>query len=135
MENKKLRVFVSTPMRGLTNEQIEAYRQKQVKIAEIMLGEEIEVIDSRVSAEPPAAACERVWFLGESIKRLAGANVLVTPAHAVTRAFNGCWNERMVAEHYGIRVIEMPYLPEDNVLMREADERRNREVNTTMSLF
>lgn len=127
MEHKNLRVFVSTPMRGLTKEQIEAYRQKQVKIAEIMLGEEIEVIDSRVSAEPPAAACERVWFLGESIKRLAGANVLVAPAYAVSQEFSGCWMERMVAEHYGIRVLEMPNLPEDKVIMREAYERRKVE--------
>ncbi len=127
MENRKLRVFVSTPMRGLTKEQIEAYRDKQVKIAEIMLGEEIEVIDSFVSAEPPAAACERVWFLGESIKKLAGANVLVTPAYAVTREFNGCWIERMVAEHYGIRVIEMPNLPEDEIIMQEVYARKKAE--------
>ena len=45
------------------------------KIAEIYEGEELELIDSYIEDNPPKDSKEAVWYLGESLKKLAQADV------------------------------------------------------------
>lgn len=65
------KLFVSVPMKGRTEEEIKASIQKMKKIAEIYEGEELEPIDSYIEDNPPKDSKEAVWYLGESLKKLA----------------------------------------------------------------
>lgn len=95
------KLFVSVPMKGITEEEIKASIQKMKKIAEIYEGEELELIDSYIEDNPPKGSKEAVWYLGESLKKLAQADVFIGINEAW--AWNGCQIERETAERYGIK--------------------------------
>ena len=95
------KLFVSVPMKGRTEEEIKASIQKMKKIAEIYEGEELELIDSYIEDNPPKDSKEAVWYLGESLKKLAQADVFVGSDEAYDR--NGCYIERDTAQRYGIK--------------------------------
>lgn len=100
------KLFVSVPMKGRTEGEIKASIQKMKKIAEIYEGEELELIDSYIEDNPPKDSKEAVWYLGESLKKLAQADVFVGIAEDYD--WNGCWVERMTAEKYGIKMYIVP---------------------------
>ena len=96
------KLFVSQPMRGKTNEEILAERQKAVCAAEKFLGEKVEVIDSFFAGAP--ADRKPLWYLGESLKLLATADVVY-----FAKGWNearGCRVEKLSAIEYGIAVLE-----------------------------
>ena len=95
------KLFVSVPMRGRTEEEIKASIQKMKKIAEIYEGEELELIDSYIEDNPPKDSKEAVWYLGESLKKLAQADVFIGIDEAY--AWNGCYIERDTAQRYGVK--------------------------------
>lgn len=95
------KLFVSVPMKGRTEEEIKASIQKMKKIAEIYEGEELELIDSYIEGNPPKDSKEAVWYLGESLKKLAQADVFVGIDEAYD--WNGCYIERDTAQRYGIK--------------------------------
>lgn len=95
------KLFVSVPMKGRTEEEIKASIQKMKKIAEIYEGEELELIDSYIEDNPPKDSKEAVWYLGESLKKLAQADVFVGIDEAYD--WNGCYIERDTAQRYGIK--------------------------------
>lgn len=95
------KLFVSVPMKGRTEEEIKASIQKMKKIAEIYEGEELELIDSYIEDNPPKDSKEAVWYLGESLKKLAQADVFIEIDEAYD--WNGCYIERDTAQRYGIK--------------------------------
>lgn len=100
------KLFVSVPMKGRTEEEIKASIQKMKKIAEIYEGEELELIDSYIEDNPPKDSKEAVWYLGESLKKLAQADVFIGICESYD--WNGCQIEREVAERYGIKAYMIP---------------------------
>ena len=96
------KLFISQPMRGKTNEEILAERQKAIEMAELMLEEKVEVIDSFFMNAPVDA--KPLWYLGESLKLLATADVAYF-AKGWEEA-RGCRVEKMCAIEYGIATIE-----------------------------
>lgn len=94
-------LFVSVPMKGRTEEEIKASIQKMKKIAEIYEGEELELIDSYIEDNPPKDRKEAVWYLGESLKKLAQADVFIGIDESYD--WNGCYIERDTAQRYGIK--------------------------------
>lgn len=100
------KLFVSVPMKGRTEEEIKASIQKMKKIAEIYEGEELELIDSYIEDNPPKDRKEAVWYLGESLKKLAQADVFVGIAEDYD--WSGCCIERQTAEKYGLKVYITP---------------------------
>lgn len=100
------KLFVSAPMKGRTEEEIKASIQKMKKIAEIYEGEELELIDSYIKDNPPKDSKEAVWHLGESLKKLAQADVFIGICESYD--WNGCHIERQVAERYGIKAYTIP---------------------------
>lgn len=100
------KLFVSVPMKGRTEEEIKASIQKMKKIAEIYEGEELELIDSYIEDNPPKNSKEAIWYLSESIKKLAQADVFI----GIHESFdwNGCQIERETAEKYGIKAYAIP---------------------------
>lgn len=100
------KLFVSVPMKGRTEEEIKASIQKMKKIAEIYEGEELELIDSYIEDNPPKVSKEAVWYLGESLKKLAQADVFIGICESYD--WNGCCIERETAEKYGIKAYMIP---------------------------
>ena len=114
------KLFVSVPMKGRTEEEIKASIQKMKKIAEIYEGEELELIDSYIEDNPPKDSKEAVWYLGESLKKLAQADVFIGICESYD--WNGCCIERETADKYGIRAYAIPvrYVIDDyNALMQK----------------
>ena len=96
------RLFISQPMRGKTDEQILAEREKAIASAERELGEKVEVIDSFFQGTP--AEAKPLWFLGKSLELLSTADVAYfAPGWEEAR---GCRIENTCAIEYGITVIE-----------------------------
>lgn len=100
------KLFVSVPMKGRTEEEIKASIQKMKKIAEIYEGEELELIDSYIEDNPPKNSKEAIWYLIESIKKLAQADVFIGICESFD--WNGCQIERETAEKYGIKAYAIP---------------------------
>ena len=100
------KLFVSVPMKGRTEEEIKASIQKMKKIAEIYEGEELELIDSYIEDNPPKDSKEAVWYLGESLKKLAQADVFIGINDAWD--WNECYIENDVASRYGIKNYHIP---------------------------
>lgn len=100
------KLFVSVPMKGRTEEEIKASIQKMKKIAKIYEGEELELIDSYIKDNPPKNNNEAVWYLGESLKKLAQADVFIGICESYD--WNGCHIERQTAEIYGIKAYMIP---------------------------
>ena len=96
------KLFISQPMRGKTDEEILAEREKAIEAARKKLGEEIEVIDSFFQDAPVEA--KPLWYLGESLKCLAEADVAYF-AKGWEQA-RGCVIEYDSAYAYGIPVIK-----------------------------
>lgn len=67
------RLFISQPMRGKTDEQILAEREKAVRSAKEYLGEEVEVIDTFYTDFSKDA--KPLEYIARSIKDLATADI------------------------------------------------------------
>lgn len=100
------KLFVSVPMKGRTEEEIKASIQKMKKIAEIYEGEELELIDSYIEDNPPKDSKEAVWYLGESLKKLAQADVFMGICERYD--WSDCQIEVETAERYGIKTYTIP---------------------------
>lgn len=114
------KIFVSVPMKDRTEDEIKASIQKMKKIAEIYEGEELELIDSYIDDNPPKENNEGVWYLAESLKKLAQADVFM----GICESYDwiGCQIERETAERYGIKSYALPakYIIDDyNALLNK----------------
>ena len=96
------KLFISQPMRGKTDAEILAEREKAVVAAEKLLGEKVEVIDSFFQSAP--AEAKPLWFLGKSLELLSTADVAYF-AKGWEDA-RGCRIENTCAIEYGITFIE-----------------------------
>lgn len=99
-----VRLFISQPMKGKTDEEILAVREKAIASAKAKIadGEEVEVIDSFFQSAP--ADARPLWFLGKSLEFLSTADVAYF-AKGWENA-RGCRIENTCAIEYGIDVIE-----------------------------
>lgn len=96
------KLFISQPMKGKTDEEILAVRNKAIASAEKHLGEKVEVIDSFFQSAP--AEANPLWFLGKSIELLSNADVAYF-AKGWDEA-RGCKIEHECALQYDIEIIE-----------------------------
>ncbi len=95
------KLFVSVPMKGRTEEEIRESISKMKQIAEIYEGEELELIDSYIEHTPPQNSNQAIWYLGESLKKMAEADVFIGIQE--TYDWNGCEIETRIAWAYGIK--------------------------------
>lgn len=96
------KLFISQPMRGKTDEEILAVREKAIKSAEKQVGEPVEVIDSFFQSAP--ADARPLWFLGKSLELLSTADVAYFAEG--WKEFRGCKIEHTCAVEYNIDRIE-----------------------------
>lgn len=94
-----MKVMISQPMRGKTNEQIREERAELVKRIE----EEGDIVLDTVFDEAPKNVDEAVWFLAESIKFLASADKIVFMKG--WEKARGCKIEHEVAVQYDKEII------------------------------
>mgnify|MGYP000389923328 CR=1 FL=1 len=92
------KLFISQPMKGKSDADILAERQKAIKSAEEKIGEPVEVIDSFFQEAPVDA--KPLWFL----ELLAGADIAYFAKG--WQDARGCKIENTCAIEYGIPVIE-----------------------------
>ena len=100
------KLFISQPMRGKTDEEILAVREKAIRSAEKHLGEKVEVIDSFFQNCP--AEAQPLWFLGKSLELLSTADVAYF-AKGWEDA-RGCRIENTCAVEYGIDLVIEDYV-------------------------
>ena len=105
------KVFISQPMRGLSNDEIVANRQKAIEVIKNNLGE-VEIINSVLNRDELAkngdfalSKNSRVYFLGESLKLLSQADCVVFLDGY--KEMNGCLCEEFVARQYGIQSYQL----------------------------
>lgn len=68
------KVFISQPMRGLTDEEIKLKRKEIINKIKRIINEEVEIIDSFIENTPNVKTVP-VYYLGESIKLLSEADI------------------------------------------------------------
>ena len=99
-----MKLFISQPMGGRTDEEILAEREKAIASVKKYAkpDEEIEVIDSFFQNAP--AEARPLWYLGKSLELLSTADIV----YFVKGWENarGCKIENTCAIEYGIDVIE-----------------------------
>ena len=98
-------IFISQPMRGLTDEEILNKRQEIRKNAEKVIKEPVELIDSFIEDYPGEINKHiPVFYLGKSIQFLSQADVAYFGGD--WRNARGCKIENEIAKQYGIKIIE-----------------------------
>ena len=99
------KLFISQPMRGLTNEEILKTREEIRIRAEKIIGETIELIES-FNEDYPGENTESipVWYLGKSIQYLSQADIVYFGGD--WKNARGCKIEYQIAIAYNIRVIK-----------------------------
>lgn len=96
-----MKIFISQPMNGKTDEDIVAKREALIALAKEKYGE-VEVIDS-FPKDPELEAKGQIAMLGHSISMMADADLVVF-AKDWTRA-RGCRVEQQVAKQYEIPIL------------------------------
>ena len=100
------KLFVSVPMEDRTEENIKKSIAKMKKIAEAYEGEELELIDTWIPDEAPECKNRSLWYLGESIKMMADADVFIGIDKDIV--YTGCTQELSAAKAYGLKVYKIP---------------------------
>ena len=101
MNNNKVKIFLSFPMKGKTYEQILQEKEKALKrLSELWVDTDIEVLNTifeDISAHKP------LWYLGKAIQALSEANVAVFCGEWENA--RGCRIEYRCANNYEIPVL------------------------------
>ena len=99
------KIFISQPMRGLTDKEILNKRQEIIKNAEKVIKEPVELIDSFIEDYPGEINKHiPVFYLGKSIQLLSQADIAYFGGD--WRNARGCKIENEIAKQYGIEIIE-----------------------------
>lgn len=95
-----MKVMISQPMRGKTNEQIRAERKRVVEELE---NHSYEVIDTIISEEPPKDCDQAIFYLAKSIEYIGKVDcVYFMEGWEKAR---GCKVEHQIAVEYGKKVM------------------------------
>lgn len=97
-----MKIFISHPMNGKIDDEILTERNQIIEIAKKRYGKDVEFINSFFQGAPHNA--KPLWFLGESIKKLAEADVAYFAKD--WESARGCIIEHSCAIEYGIEVVE-----------------------------
>lgn len=98
-----MKIFISQPMRGKTDAEILAERERVIEAAKAKWGDDVEALESFFQGAP--AEAKPLWFLGESLKVMADADaVILCPNWCLTR---GCIVEAAAANRYNIPTFVM----------------------------
>lgn len=94
---KVMKVFISQPMRGLTNTQIKEQRDEAIRYVSERYDEEVEVIDSFFENAP--ANVKPLWYLAKSLELMSTADLCLFIGDWYR--YRGCMIEFSCAQQYG----------------------------------
>lgn len=99
------KLFVSLPMRGLSEREIKKRMNYLKSLVEVELGEEVILIDTFIEDEPDSEEINDVglYYLGKSIEEMAYADIIVF-ANGWMKA-RGCKVEYKAAIEYGVKIL------------------------------
>ena len=98
------KLFISQPMKGLTDEEILKAREEIKNRAEKTIGEPLELINSFIEDYPVEINKSiPIWYLGKSIQFLSQADIAYFGGD--WRNARGCKIEYEIAIAYGFKVI------------------------------
>lgn len=106
-----MKVFISIPMNGRTDEEVFAEIKNIKKIfteyaKEKLPGEEIEFVNTYVQEQAPnTCVTEALWYLGESIKILSMCDAVIFASGY--RDARGCKIEYEVARSYDLKYYKL----------------------------
>lgn len=112
------KVFISQGMNGKTKREILSERAYLKNLAESCVRSKCEIIDSFIKDAPKDA--KPLWYLGESLKFMADADVVVFAKD--WKQYRGCKIEYEAAMAYGIAVIESYNIEKGKIGVIENDE-------------
>lgn len=99
------RVFISQPMHGLTDAEVEKLRNETINMLKEDYGE-IEIIDQfHVEDNIPEGVNPRIYRLGRSIQYMASADLVVFVGDY--ESAHGCLIELAICEEYRISYIKI----------------------------
>lgn len=120
------KLFVSVPMRGRTSESIKNSIANMQETAEIVFGEELEVIHNYFNGDNiPCDVNPSIYCLGRAIQKMAEADYFIGIGYS---SFKGCNIETEVAENYGIPTFLIPMVK--CAFLRDAVEINERAYQT-----
>lgn len=92
----KLKVMISQPMRGKTNEQI---RKEREELARKLEKDNFEVIDTIISEKAPLGRNEAIYYLAKSIEFISEVDIVYFMKGWENA--RGCRIENSVCQEYG----------------------------------
>lgn len=98
----KHRLFISCPMEGRAEEDIQKSFEKMRKIAEAYTGETFKLVNPHIPKKPCGNA-DRIKYLADSINLMAGADYFIAPTNFWK--YRGCAIEEGVANKYGLKCL------------------------------
>lgn len=101
-----MKVFISQPIDGRTNEEIKAERELVATEVKNRLGEEIEILDSFF--ENPPEEANPLSILAKSLVYLSAADLAVFVGE--WEKSRGCAIEHDCARRYGIPTMYLPFI-------------------------
>lgn len=96
-----MKIFISQPMRGRSNEEILAERNAAVEAVKKELGTDVEVLDTFFADAP--ADKKPLWFLAKSIELLDEADAVYFCND--WESARGCRIEHLCAASYGVKIL------------------------------
>ena len=112
-----MKVMISQPMRGKTEEQIKEEREEVIEKFNKL---HIEVVDTIFTEEAPENINGAIYYLSKSIEMLGQVDALYLMEN--WECARGCRIERAVAKEYGIKILDTDFLKtEDEVKWRIKD--------------
>ncbi len=98
-----MKVFISQPMKGLSDDEIKANRKKAIDLITLKYDGDVEFIDSFIEEDVPKINNIATYYLGRSIEMMADAEaVAFLPGYEKAR---GCMIEYNVARSYDYTII------------------------------
>ena len=116
-----MKVFISQPMRGKTEEQIQEERKKAIARLEKMSKVEVEIIDSYFEDYEPEGGSIPLKYLGESLKVMADADLVAFLGGWQNN--RGCRIERNCCYEYNLPITDILQYPNDLYEIDVIDEK------------
>ena len=96
-----MKIFISQPMRGKTDAEILAERERAIKAAKAKWGDDVEALESFFRDNPTEA--KPLWFWDKSLKVMADADAVIV-CKGWSEA-SGCKVEIVFADAYKLPVV------------------------------
>ena len=116
-----MKVMISQPMNGRSEEEIKKERQDIIEKFNKM---HIEVIDTLFTEEAPQDCNVAVYYLGKSISAMKDIDAIYMCDNWLNA--RGCRIENRVAREYGIKILDKDFFVNKQILDNNYFERSNK---------